>query len=282
MVGRHRVLNAFRHHCCHHIDLGNLVWLSNRCSTPFGITAVITICPDVFHQPGAGCSTPFGITAVITVGLLERTLFDGSVLNAFRHHCCHHTFTAAKLGYSTPCSTPFGITAVITAAVAMWREKHGVLNAFRHHCCHHTMAEIKSLSLAKCSTPFGITAVITIACSWMLDHAICAQRLSASLLSSRRDSGANGPHHRVLNAFRHHCCHHSRGHVRAVIYIVCSTPFGITAVIIAANWSVIELTSSAQRLSASLLSSRGIILSTMPLGTSAQRLSASLLSSQGA
>jgi hypothetical protein len=35
------------------------------------------------------CSTPFGITAVITPGRDWQAGAD-RVLNAFRHHCCHH------------------------------------------------------------------------------------------------------------------------------------------------------------------------------------------------
>ena len=84
----------------------------------------------------------------------------------------------------------------------------------------------------------------------------CAQRLSASLLSSHsiapvrrnRDRVLNAFRHhccrhgrvqpicptrsQVLNAFRHHCCRHRRSTLRSVDFeVLCSTPFGITAVV---------------------------------------------------
>ncbi len=180
------------------------------------------------------------------------------MLNAFRHHCCHHA-------QSSPCS-----------AVSNW-------------CAQRLSASLLSsplpldrsiASLRVCSTPFGITAVITITPSRSSMSRGCAQRLSASLLSSRKPSRSNLLGCRVLNAFRHHCCHHSTANVARTFAGVCSTPFGITAVITMPRTAWRPGTTCAQRLSASLLSSQPCDVEVTTIGVGAQRLSASLLSSQ--
>ena len=61
------MLNAFRHHSGSHLASVSLPAVVSGCSTPFGITAVLT---QYFAGDGSGgstCSTPFGITAVLTV-----------------------------------------------------------------------------------------------------------------------------------------------------------------------------------------------------------------------
>ncbi len=63
------------------------------------------------------CSTPFGITAVVT-NVMIHTINLQSVLNAFRHHSSRHSpivWLTYRLTIS--CSTPFGITAVVTLSV---------------------------------------------------------------------------------------------------------------------------------------------------------------------
>ncbi len=130
-----------------------------------------------------------------------------------------------------------------------------MLNAFRHHCCHHMLANANNFHFCMCSTPFGITAVITEAFEPGLRPPPRAQRLSASLLSSHDRHRLTRSGHAVLNAFRHHCCHHAAAAAcvlagKSVLNAfrhhcchhdafrdhrfseeVCSTPFGITAVI---------------------------------------------------
>ncbi len=64
--------------------------MRTSCSTPFGITAVITSHLRSRPIQSTMCSTPFGITAVIT---------------------SEPTHNERRTGV---CSTPFGITAVIT------------------------------------------------------------------------------------------------------------------------------------------------------------------------
>ncbi len=156
------MLNAFRHHCCHHRVQTKPAWSVARCSTPFGITAVITRCGTASQWRLRGAQR----LSASLLSSLALAATDGSqlrVLNAFRHHCCHHTID--HVGHHA-----FQV----------------VLNAFRHHCCHHTGT-----------------------CSKTTAPGQCAQRLSASLLSSHFRSRRSVRNKRVLNAFRHHCCHHA-------------------------------------------------------------------------
>ena len=108
------VLNAFRHHRSHHTartpttctrspsaqrlsasQISSLRRSERResgwaCSTPFGITDLITVNKEGIYNLVKECSTPFGITDLITrlrLGLLHFLL---------------------------QCSTPFGITDLIT------------------------------------------------------------------------------------------------------------------------------------------------------------------------
>ena len=60
------------------------------CSTPFGITELITAWACIIFFVESGCSTPFGITELITTG--EWDVKD----------------------QKDECSTPFGITELIT------------------------------------------------------------------------------------------------------------------------------------------------------------------------
>ncbi len=202
------MLNAFRHHCCHHLTTR----LARQSTVPSAQRLSASL---LSSQPSSGLTSPHRV-----------------VLNAFRHHCCHHLRQFAELLFALRCSTPFGITAVITPD----RDGYEMSN--------------------RCSTPFGITAVITPTIPRTCPALNCAQRLSASLLSShvarvllplitgsaqrlsasllsslesgREDRSAS----LVLNAFRHHCCHHNT-----------------------AAPAMTRPNNSAQRLSASLLSS---------------------------
>ncbi len=178
------------------------------------------------------CSTPFGITDLITPdpAPVERLL---PVLNAFRHHRSHHRTFLSRVRIICRCSTPFGITDLITPSIPVpsyprtcaqrpsasqissqsirrthcprcrgaqrlsasqisspresIRQRHTdqVLNAFRHHRSHHGRRPADS--------------------SWIT----CAQRLSASQISSPRGMGSRRPLLCVLNAFRHHRSHHT-------------------------------------------------------------------------
>ncbi len=226
------VLNAFRHHSFDHFLPAKLHQVFHLCSTPFGITASITVlqCPA-----------------------RARTL----VLNAFRHHSFDHELHEAKLDALEECSTPFGITASITGPAR-------VRSAARPSAQRLSASQLRSLNgyvdtdgTVQCSTPFGITASITklandgtctptsaqrLSASQLRSPQTrimrtsslrCAQRLSASQLRSRAaQSGGRGGTD-VLNAFRHHSFDHSRRSSGCNSGVWCSTPFGITASITA-------------------------------------------------
>ena len=179
------MLNAFRHHCCRHDRVEHTLSTRLVCSTPFGITAVVTRGVRVEGGHESPCSTPFGITAVVTAGR-PRWPARRTVLNAFRHHCCRHGSAQGRGGRSDRrCSTPFGITAVVTRVAVSRR---------------YLMRGAQRLSASLLSSPK--TRLLR------REHGRGAQRLSASLLSSRRRRGRLRQPDRVLNAFRHHCCRH--------------------------------------------------------------------------
>ena len=181
------VLNAFRHHRGRHtIGIAHHD-ITNKCSTPFGITEVGTAAPAA--------------PAVVS-----------PVLNAFRHHRGRHILAVICLGVcilcSTPfgitevgtrvgsepvgvgsvCSTPFGITEVGTRRGRPIPRRARVLNAFRHHRGRHLVHCLWAHPDKMCSTPFGITEVGT----------------------PRPGRSAGWPP-RVLNAFRHHRGRHKNG-----------------------------------------------------------------------
>ena len=159
---RQRVLNAFRHHRSGHGFAGRRVRSAmSECSTPFGITEVVTAAIPRSWTSDVRCSTPFGITEAA----LRR-----------------YDLAAAA---DCLCSTPFGITEVgTTRSERRPRDLRRVLNAFRHHrsghtgttacrsgvglCAQRLSASQRSAPCARssdsalermCSTPFGITEV---------------------------------------------------------------------------------------------------------------------------
>src|SRR6266542_2734927 len=63
------------------------------------------------------CSTPFGITEMITAAYLQHTGGIRSVLNAFRHHSDDHAEHLHLHAVTDLCSPPFGITEMITGEI---------------------------------------------------------------------------------------------------------------------------------------------------------------------
>ena len=157
--------------------------------------------------------------------------------------------------------------------------------------------------LGQCSTPFGITAYVTMGQCLMGFNEGSAQRLSASLLTSLKPQTPPArPRRRaqrlsaslltsqaspttswarvlVLNAFRHHCLRHA-----APIALGSAGDPVLNAFrhhclrhSMRKRWQPAR--SCAQRLSASLLTSRAAARGSCADGASAQRLSASLLTS---
>src|SRR5437763_321170 len=103
------------------------------------------------------------------------------------------------------CSTPFGVTVFFTQRLAGNESRHRVLNAFRRHCLLHTTST-----------------------TWPAPRWCGAQRLSASLSSSRNPHHGGRGHRRVLNAFRRYCLLHIGAFKASSDEIPCSTPFGVT------------------------------------------------------
>ena len=325
---RPRVLNAFRHHCGQHLAHRTRSALSRMCSTPFGITADNTATARGVEAVVHPCSTPFGITADNTQHHHHHHRRH-RVLNAFRHHCGQHGLPQFRLG---------GLCHVLNAfrhhcGQHMMRcqrvsSRDHVLNAFRHHCGQHTPAALGAALRPWCSTPFGITADNTRPAAVAGPASSRAQRLSASLRTTRSAGGRagssvgaqrlsaslrttrpRGPRHRgsfvsaqrlsaslrttrvasgdrfspvasaqrlsaslrttrrtgrrgrrrviVLNAFRHHCGQHRGGSNPGAGGNSCSTPFGITADNTDKVRGAVGLVGCAQRLSASLRTTPG-------------------------
>ena len=277
------VLNAFRHHSGAHSassrDRSGLF----SCSTPFGITAVLTTPPAATGPSTEMCSTPFGITAVLTkpsrghpatltcaqrLSASQRCSRGGlrlrqgipAVLNAFRHHSGAHAMAQMHAGQPVECSTPFGITAVLTIGPLDSTKSYlVVLNAFRHHSGAHSADAMVAFRVLLCSTPFGITAVLTwqVRVTYNFHMPVCSTPFGITAVLTR----VGVSRHRrvpVLNAFRHHSGAHSESGTRS----------GCCGL-------------SAQRLSASQRCSLDPIEYLDPRATGAQRLSASQRCSQG-
>ena len=180
------VLNAFRHHSGSHAMVASVVQSDStraqRLSASQRFSPATLVKKPEWVQ---GCSTPFGITAVLTWSLsgwagdqsgaqrlsasqrfspqvqlpqddttdvlnafrhhsgshqkhLSRYPPGDCVLNAFRHHSGSHKATSHNFTTLISCSTPFGITAVLTAASSFGVAPSAiVLNAFRHHSGSH-------------------------------------------------------------------------------------------------------------------------------------------------
>ena len=239
------VLNAFRHHSGSHLML-NLRLLRMlvgwMCSTPFGITAVLTRINvlsgvDTFEAVLNAFRHHSGSHAR-RCGLPASARTPG-VLNAFRHHSGSHPHNAvAPLAYCQfPVLNAFRHHSGSHPSRGLGRIFfRSVLNAFRHHSgshwCHRDCAIHECWS--SCSTPFGITAVLTSGSRISVSGwGHCAQRLSASQRFSRDKTVNYTPCAQlVLNAFRHHSGSHLALYERLRIPgILCSTPFGITAVL---------------------------------------------------
>ena len=180
------MLNAFRHHCGRHRRASRS---SDRCSTPFGITAVGTsraarqaaYCSRVLNAFRHHCGRH---TCRMSTGS-----HSPSVLNAFRHHCGRHCLRGRRTSNPVSrCSTPFGITEVGTRDSRAGR--------IATSCAQRLSASLRSAPRAyrvtsgyralPCSTPFGITEVGTSEnCRARSSCDRSAQRLSASLRSAR-------------------------------------------------------------------------------------------------
>ncbi len=184
---------------------------SLSCSTPFGVTDLVTVTRSRAGTASRTCSTPFGVTDLVTVRGTSG-MVPLAVLNAFRRHRLGHVRPAPAPSSAGVCSTPFGVTDLVTwwrtptrggargaqrlSASQTWSRPpwrrlprgSSVLNAFRRHRLGHRSA-------GKWSYAGG--AVLNAFRRHRLGHhrdsprprcRPCAQRLSASQTWSRTAS----------------------------------------------------------------------------------------------
>ena len=176
-----RVLNAFRHHCVRHpafnASTGRVRFRAQRLSASLR-------------------STRWGRSPANCVGCAQRLSASLRSTQRRQGYGPAQAAGAQRLSASLR-STPGGGRTRYTSS--------GVLNAFRHHCVRHfCLSRALAVSLM-CSTPFGITAFDTTGLAARRSSRLRAQRLSASLRSTRQVP------------------------VGGLIVLRCSTPFGITA-----------------------------------------------------
>ena len=231
--------------------------VTDKCSTPFGITELGIRRSRFAGTRSARCSTPFGITEVgmRCYGVMVPADQSAQRLSASQRwasdaagHCAGaSSYSAQRLSASqrwayhgtrqtltkTECSTPFGITEV---GITAWSASPGPNFG--------------------CSTPFGITEVGMMPTGLNPTGPASAQRLSASQRWAWL--GLLVPAHRAaagaqrLSASQRWAFPVTDSNDASAS--VCSTPFGITEVGIARagtveRWPIV----SAQRLSASLM-----------------------------
>ena len=253
------LLNASRHHWNLHGFRFPARQYSNTCSTPRGIIGIFTIHKSSNKVAVHLCSTPRGIVGIFT----RRS--QAVVKN---------NSGAQRLAASLESSPRHGLAVGSIL---------GVLNAFRHHWNLHLHRRRRRVAL------HGLRVLNAFRHHWNLHNASGtatsstqqhAQRLSASLESSRPSAYVLVTQAAVLNAFRHHWNLHSplgphgRGPGLAVLNAfrhhwnlhqnVVGDPEGEVAVLNAFrhHWNLHPTTLaparrslSAQRLSASLESS---------------------------
>ena len=239
--------------------------MSRLCSTPFGITEVLT--PALRLQwPWLRCAQRLSASQRFSLARVGKFDCYVKVLNAFRHHIGSHKDDAVET---------IGISSGAQRLSASQRFSHqaarrdvlcvGVLNAFRHHRGSHKDDAVETIGISSgaqrlsasqrfspqrhvgidqsggCSTPFGITEVLT------------------------QGEGGRLQPSRVLNAFRHHRGSHMIIGWPYAINQQCSTPFGITEVLTRTISTTVAGSSGAQRLSASQRFSQGRLCN-LPIG----------------
>ena len=166
------------------------------------------------NQAATECSTPLGVTDLVTRGHGPDQLSEGGcVLNASRRHRLGHATGRGNAGKPEVCSTPLGVTDLVTrpaencsdwfrsaqrlSASQTWslrlqrrcRLLSRVLNASRRHRLGHHSA-------ATCCACLACAQRLSASQTWSLpgradsrSAASCAQRLSASQTWSRDRAG---------------------------------------------------------------------------------------------
>ena len=194
--------------------------VASKCSTPFGITEVLTRNIRSVFNSNPLCSTPFGITEVLTSHRrVPAALADGAQRLSASQRFSHHT--SLEGGFWLECSTPFGITEVLT----------GVRCGARccPRCAQRLSASQRFSPTCECRSRNGSRG---------------AQRLSASQRFSLGCADLRPSRENVLNAFRHHRGSHTCCFNPALSRTACSTPLGITEVLTEPRCNSIRITLS--------------------------------------
>ena len=248
----HGVLNALRHHGGGHFTRpSQAAPCSLWCSTPYGITAEVTLGSQGYalghrvlnalrHHGGGhaggttgsgsrhGCSTPYGITAEVTP---EAHAVEGGAVR------CAQRLTASRRRSraETPARPP--ASAVLNALrhhggghkeMFSRRRTYTVLNALRHHGGGHDLEAGEHQRYPVCSTPYGITAEVT----HVNDHQFTCFEMCSTPYGITAEVTTPRAH-------RWSCIG------------PCSTPYGITAEVTGGPWKVVVYPGGAQRLTAS-------------------------------
>ncbi len=206
------MLNASRHHRSSHKRVADSHQVRRvGCSTPLGITGLLTCRPYLMPCRISSCSTPLGITGLLTRAR-SRAARSADVLNASRHHRSSHQGGSRPVsGRLYPCSTPLGITGLLT---------HGRLRR-------------GAGQVTRCSTPLGITGLLTRITIADVNpaSAMCSTPLGITGLLTRAPSASPRSSAAVLNASRHHRSSHKFIAPNFGGCLLCSTPLGITGLL---------------------------------------------------
>ena len=170
-------------------------------------TTQLELGPGLHH--GRQCSTPFGITADNTRLPPGQGPGRVAVLNAFRHHCGQHL-----------CNQD--------VEPQLLQSAQRLSASLRTTRPNRTSGRVVSRSAQRLSASLRTTRFPR-AWASRVNPAAGAQRLSASLRTTLRRGQRGGVRHGVLNAFRHHCGQHWLDTESDHHGWMCSTPFGITA-----------------------------------------------------
>ena len=180
-----RVLNASRRHRLGHSDRLALDALEAACSTPLGVTDLVTLCTcadDLLRWRAQRLSA--SQTWSPGPGHARRQVVD--VLNASRRHrlgharptmCCSRTETVLnasrrhRLGHAEGRVENFGsaLCAQRLSASQTWslvsrplgQLRRRVLNASRRHRLGHDLPDPELPGSERCSTPLGVTDLVT-------------------------------------------------------------------------------------------------------------------------
>ncbi len=249
-----RVLNASRRHRLGHPS-GRVRAIGVRCSTPLGVTDLVTDVRADAHAAGSVCSTPLGVTDLVTPLDGPSTAAPTGAQRLSASQTWSRVVADGSRG-ELMCSTPLGVTDLVTAGPCS-------LDRVLRGCSTPlgvtdlvTPSERRAAAGGMCSTPLGVTDLVTTFGDAAGCRKTCAQRLSASQTWSQRCGRFLEQGRRVLNASRRHRLGHSSAVADTGTWTLCSTPLGVTDLVTPTRPARLRRGPSAQRLSASQTWSR--------------------------